>query len=352
VTARRPSPTPSRRDRAHVVTLATSHRTRMVRICGLCRPITNSLAVTDKSMSDAPELTDEERALGYQSWRLIGDWRAWTKRRVESIEYETATSIRRRVSVDVRLKPDFFGNPVVRWGEDYIHYVPIAQLRKHRLVRFDLRDEGDRALPLITKRQNAAIAAAMLTAVSQVAIAGHLSAIRSPIEVVDPTAIVVPRWLECEFWLLAHLDPQPSQDAETSYDVIDTFLKAAKTTNLVPIEQWEWRVADGQVTTTMTEESQWRAVLGADPGFVDLAFDIARLYLIYAPLRYEPDRRRIVKFSYSEYLGDGQSTLGQGVKAFVVRRGMGRLWNGFDDWLEGLPRCESWRQLSPRHHYA
>lgn len=280
------------------------------------------------------ELTDEDRALGYQSWRLIGDWRVWTKRRVESINYETATSIRRKVSVDLCLKPDVFGEPVVAWGQDGMHYVPVAQLRKQRLVRFDLRDEDDRALPLITKRKNAAIAAAMLSAVSQVAVAGRLEA--SPITVSDPTAIEIPKAVEQDFWLLAYLDPQPKDAGETSYDVINRYLDAVADIEPPNVTDWTWSMVNGKLKAEASEQ-QWRAFLGCDPGFADLAFDIARLYFIYAPIRFEPNRRRIVKFSYSEYLGDGQSTLWVGLKEWAVRRNAGKGWNNIEDWLEGLP---------------
>src|SRR5271155_2160092 len=110
----------------------------------ICREHEEGDSIVTAATGRDLELTDEDRALGYQSWRLIGDWRVWTKRRVESINYETATSIRRKVSVDLCLKPNVFGKPVVAWGHDGMHYVPVAQLRKQRLVRFDLRDEDDR----------------------------------------------------------------------------------------------------------------------------------------------------------------------------------------------------------------
>lgn len=288
-------------------------------------------------MTESQQLTDEDRALRYQAFQLVLDWRAWTKRRVESISYETATSIRRRVSVDLRLRADLFGEPAVKWGDHYVHYVPVAQLRKGRLVRFDLRDEDDRALPLITKRKNSAIAAGILTAFAQVAIASRLASSASPIEIREPTAIRIPQWLEAEFRLLAQLEPQPAGNMKGSLKLIDTYLAAASGSALVPVEQWGWRLDDERkVDVGMADGEQWRALLASDAAFIDFAFDIARLFFIYAPLRYEPDCRRIVKFSYSEYLGDGHKGVAGAVKSSLVRWGLARVWNSSEDRLEGL----------------
>jgi hypothetical protein len=283
------------------------------------------------------QLNDEERALGYQSLRLISNWAEWTKRRVESITYETATSIRRSVSVDLRLKPSFFDVPVVKWGVHEIHYVPLAQLRKVRLVQFDLRDEDERALPLITKRKNATISAAMLTAATQSVVAARLSDRDSPISVIDPSSVQIPQWLENEFFQLAFLEPDGSERTRNSFAILREYQAAAERTETAPLEGWEWLVSRATVATTTNGREEWRAVLGADPGFVDLAFDIARLYLVYAPIKYEPDRRRIVKYSYSEYLGEGETIIGRRAKVWAGGGRAGRIWNVTEDWLEGLP---------------
>jgi len=241
------------------------------------------------------------------------------------------------VSVDLRLKPSFFGAPVVKWGQHEIHYVPLAQLRKVRLVRFDLRDEDGRALPLITKRKNATISAAMLTAATQSVVAARLSDRDSPIRVVDPSSVLIPEWLESEFFELAFLEPEGSDHTRGSFAILREYQAAAERAATAPLEAWEWLVSGATVTTTTTSREEWRAVLGADPGFVDLAFDIARLYLVYAPIQHEPDRRRIIKYSYSEYLGEDQTIIGRRAKAWAGGGRAGRVWNVTEDWLEGLP---------------
>ncbi len=284
------------------------------------------------------ELTDEERALGYISWRLVGSWTRWVKRRVETINFETATSIRRKVSVDVRLQHDLFDEPVVRWGDDDFHYVPIAQLRKGRLVRFDLRDEDGSALPLITKKKNSAIAAAMLAAVAQSLVANEVASGDSSIEIVDVSAIEIPSALISDFRRLAYLELHTRDSIEGADAIIDRFKAASERPGCRPVSDWDWLLTEGRLRSTNASLDDWRAAVGADIGFASLAYDLARHYFIYAPLRHDPGQRRIVKFSYSEFLGDGQSSLGVGIKAGALRLGIGRAWNSTEDWLEGLPK--------------
>jgi hypothetical protein len=285
-------------------------------------------------------LDDEDRALGYETLRLVDGWRLWTRRRVESIKYETATSIRRRISVDLRMSPELFGNPVVHWGDTPMHYVPLARLRKGRLVGFDLRDEGERALSLITKRKNSAIAAGMILAAAQVLIALRLAQTGGGVTV-SPDAIELPDWLEADALQLALRDPTSVGERPGAEDLLADYRELAGRTELTPIEQWGWQLGKTGLRTQMADHAQWQAFLGSEPAFVDLAFDVSRQFLVLAPLPSEPGARRIVKFCYSEYLGDDESTAGRGAKAWAVRRGLAHSWNATEDWLEGLPPADA-----------
>src|SRR2546423_13776864 len=113
-----------------------------------------------------PEVSAHERILGFQALQLLGNWSAWIFRRVESISYQTASSVRRRVSVDFRLREDLFADPIYTWGADAIQYVPLAQLKKQNLVQLDVHDEEGRALPVMTRRKNAGVAAGTLIALA------------------------------------------------------------------------------------------------------------------------------------------------------------------------------------------
>jgi hypothetical protein len=278
-------------------------------------------------------LSKEERALGYIAWRLIGDWQSWVRRRVESISYETSNSIRRRVSVDLRLVRELFGKPVVTWNGNPMHYVPIALVRKQRLLRFDVRDEEDRVLPLITKHRNSAIAAGILTAAAQSVVANRLNESGRGFEILSPTRIVVPRELEDRFWNLAYLNPTVQAEEEAEPAISD---KGDPRT----IDQWEWHVDHDDQMTTNAGLEDWHALLASDTDFGRLLADVSNLFMICVPLNHEPERRRIIKFAYTEYLVQPAGPFNW-LKALTVKARVAPAWNWIEDRLEGLPRLEA-----------
>jgi len=158
---------------------------------------------------------------------------------------------------------------------------------------------------------------------------------------VRPKAIEVPEWLEVDALQLALRHPTAEGGRPGAEDLLDGYSSVAGGTPATPIEEWGWEVTTTGVRTEMIEKEQWQAFLGTQAGFVALAFDISRQFLVLAPMPYEPGARRIVKFCYSEYLGDEESTVGRGLKALAVRRGLARGWNKAEDWLEGLPAADA-----------
>ncbi len=94
------------------------------------------------------ELSFEDRHHGYVALNLIGDWNDWVKRRVETIEFVSDTSVRRSTSVDFRIR-SWLPEPVLDWHGVQMHYFPLALLRKKSLDDFDLCDEDGRARPCL-----------------------------------------------------------------------------------------------------------------------------------------------------------------------------------------------------------
>jgi hypothetical protein len=88
--------------------------------------------------------------------QLLAEPARWTHRRVERVVFLDDRTVRRRVSVDFEVPAELEGVPV-----------PLALLRKRPLVEFDLRDEGGRALPMLTRRQNGGLAAEVLLAAAE-----------------------------------------------------------------------------------------------------------------------------------------------------------------------------------------
>ena len=70
----------------------------------------------------------------------------WIHRRVEQVSYIDASTVRRRISIDFEV-PD---GSIVRDAPGPV-YVPIAQLAKRSLSRFDLRDSDGCSLPMVTR---------------------------------------------------------------------------------------------------------------------------------------------------------------------------------------------------------
>jgi hypothetical protein len=292
----------------------------------------------------APQLSENDRILGYRHLGLVGNWSAWVFRRVESIDYETATSVRRRVSVDLRLRAELFGEPVFRWGspdeERLIHYVPIAQLNKDRLVRFDVRDEAGTALPVMTRRKNATIAAASLAAAAQVIVAQQIGARwrGTPI-----SQLCVPRRLEDDFFRLAYLNPTGRRGSLDANGVMASMIGQPQS-QTVPVGEWQWH--QDQTTGMLVadvDDNIWRWALFNRAEFIRLASDVQRLFFVCVPLTAVENERRIVKFGYTEHLAEPEIRAVSGVKAAAVRIGIARRWNSFEDWLEGIPQVSGER---------
>jgi hypothetical protein len=290
------------------------------------------------TVQSAPELSPRDRLLGYQTLRLIGNWETWVHRRVESIQYESASSIRRRVSVDLRLREELFGDPVFRWADESIQYVPIALLNKQALIRFDVHDEEGRALPVMSRHRNARITAATLVALAQSLISSQLRIHGSDAARVPANRLAVPVSLEADFWRLAFFNPTYRGDEEDAAAIYSGLL-GAPAEELEPLNEWEWSESGGQYEANVSE-GLWRWALFRDAEFARFANDVSRLFVISVPLLHEPNRRRIVKFSYTQHVLTPESDVGTRAKEWAAQRNLAKRWNDAEDWLEGLPRVD------------
>ena len=95
----------------------------------------------------------------------------WFHRRVELIEMLSDEEVRRRVSCDLSLPAD----PPAQWPYiSQFEVVPLTLLAKRPLVAFDLRDEADQPLPLLTTPQNTLLGVEMLVAQAEVELGDHV----------------------------------------------------------------------------------------------------------------------------------------------------------------------------------
>lgn len=191
---------------------------------------------------------------------LLSDWHRWVHRRVEMLAVEDPGSIRRRVSIDFTLEstvPPVLGE---RRGNG-VYCVPLAALRKRRLKNFSLRDETERALPVMTAEKNGAVAAGVLAHASE--------------DFADAPASLaeMPGAVWRDLWNIAN---SSSDDAQATWENLGR-----------PVG------ADGP-------ERAWRDALIQSEQFMALASDLARNFLVLVPLESHANERRIVKLSYQE----------------------------------------------------
>jgi hypothetical protein len=85
---------------------------------------------------------------------------AWRHRRVETLTVLSHELVRRQVSIDFTVPEDY--RELLRLSDAGEYAVPLAVLDKRPLVHFDLRDEEQRSLPLLTAEQNRVIARELL----------------------------------------------------------------------------------------------------------------------------------------------------------------------------------------------
>jgi hypothetical protein len=195
---------------------------------------------------------------------LIANWAAWVHRRVETIGVEDPTTYRRSVSVDFTL-PIGTPTPLSSARGIPLYPVPLALLRKRRLRRFDLRDEADRTLPLMTARKNGAVAAGVLQAAARIFVEDKVAAVHSqqlPPEVLD------------DFWVIANAAPSEADEIWESLSVVRNNGDAAA--------------------------AAWRSSLTVNEPFMALARDLSRNFLVIVPLDVNPGERRVLKFAYDE----------------------------------------------------
>jgi hypothetical protein len=193
-----------------------------------------------------PAFRPDWRAAGAAFAVLLMTRREWVHRRVEQIRFEDQTVARRFVSVDFTI-PDV--EAPMRSAAGPVQLVPLTRLRKRTLTNFDLVDESGGSLPMLARDQHKNLANAALAAVAGRALGA---------------------------------DPEPA--------ILDA--------------------CEGVATNPPDDAAPYLRVLLNDPAlaqaayFTELAEVLAESFVVTVPLAAEPGRRRVLKFSYDELVGD------------------------------------------------
>lgn len=108
-----------------------------------------------------PELEQFGAEVAIQTAQLLSTERLWVRRRVEKFSFVDGDRVRREMSIDFMTpseRPEGCPNSVF--------FAPIALPRKAVLRDLDVRDEEGRALPMLTRDENAAISSSLLRALA------------------------------------------------------------------------------------------------------------------------------------------------------------------------------------------
>jgi hypothetical protein len=287
-------------------------------------------------------LSEEDRHHGYVALNLIGDWEDWVKRRVESIEFVSDTSVRRSTSVDFRIR-SWLPEPQLRWHGVPMHYLPLALLRKKSLTDFDLYDEENRSLSLLTRDKNSAIAAGALSALAQITVWTALAEDVGFNELTsgeegrptEPKLVRIPKAIEDDFLRISYLPYDDGEQGQNARDVLEEFL-GKRPPNPTRLIDWQWKAdADGMYDSN-AREADWRWLLASDQRQAKLMSDMAKLWIVATPVAAEVPRRRIIKFRYLEPLPEVRMQLLDRRRGLAKKIGIFKAFANFEDRFEGL----------------
>lgn len=202
------------------------------------------------------------KSTGVLSLELLTQGSRWVNRRVETIELIDELRVRQQVSIDFRLPERLPGSLPLAGGSQYV--LPLLFLpRRSDLAYFDVRDESERALPVLTRQENARLTGLIMITAAERAVATSTGANGKALELSEALRAY-----------LAAIPTRPLRRALTMAGEI-----VSRESFLYPDE----RVAHA---------------LLADATFCDLLGVCQYSSAVHIPLSASPGERRIVKISW------------------------------------------------------
>jgi hypothetical protein len=240
-------------------------------------------------------VTKRDLELGALLLRLVCDWDSWIERRVDSFEFtgDDERVLQRRQSVDLVVPSELEDLLTSAVGHPEAIPVPITFVNKWRLPQFSLRDEADRALPLLARRESTPLAAAMLLALGNFVLTGTRLPRRS----------AIPQYLE---------------------------------EKLVCIAASEFVDAMNLCAFLADEKDDSSRKLAGNETFMSLAYELARGFPLIPLLPLTNTRRRVVKFAYASYVIPARRD--------PLRVQLGHLSRLFRNWSWDLTETSGWRK--------
>ncbi len=188
--------------------------------------------------------------------------REWIHRRVETVTFIDAHTIRRTTSLDFTVVPTL---PRIPTGDGEAVLVPLSYLAKHPVTSLDVRDETGAAVSVLTTEQNGALSAAALVAIA------------------------------------AAFVQQPQTPNAVDLDDFDRLPEAIGeiTVAPIPLAEAKYRALETFLAEEVGPEDAL-ATLAATPEFLERVATFVSSFVLVAVLPATIGQRRIVKFGYEE----------------------------------------------------
>lgn len=204
-----------------------------------------------------------DRGLGKPVLRLLLTMDRWVHRRVETVRFLSDRRIERQVSVD--LEPDqVLDRRSVPEGP---LPVPLTLLTKDLMVGFDIQDAAGISVPVCTRSQNGTVALSMLVSACEAVLDQRLTSL-----------------LIGELRTIAHGDPSAARDSR------DRLIADPRPSGVAP------------EVGALRDSPQFPLVHA-------LLSDLANNFLLAVPLDPGALDRRVITFSYQEWLGKRRPAL-------------------------------------------
>lgn len=209
------------------------------------------------------ELARKDReAVGVLTAQLMLPWSAWVHRRVERIEFTDEDTLARSMSMDFTIPHWFHARRGTPLGGVARQLVPLGLLRKGALVNFCLRDDTDRALPLLSTSQNRKVSEAIIVTLAR-----------------EVLQVKVPKAIQCD---IRRLIDAPPSDADSCIQ---------------------------QLYETQDKASGERSTLRDDALFRALADPLGTNFLALTMLEIGWQERKVIHYSYDELLWNEKRAL-------------------------------------------
>jgi hypothetical protein len=220
-------------------------------------------------------LTADDLIQGVQVLELIGGWDEWVYRRSETVRFsaEDEKVFVRKSTVHFTLPEEMRSQP------DAPFAVPLRLMGKWKLPRFHVRDESNSSLALLSRAEHGPIGAAVLVAFAYQTYFG------SPLPTAEQrrdvkVAAAIPAEVMDDLCAIANEDPP------RAFRICATLGSRGSATALTPDQA---RIVD-----------TWRRTLATSDTFMELAYELARNYLLMVWCPPPFDRRRVIKLSYDQ----------------------------------------------------